>query len=144
MPRTDLLKKGNPTRFVFNDVQRHAFNEIKDRLIQSVNLHSPDPNKPFVLHCDASEFAIAAYLSQIDDNGRECPISFFSKKLTECQKRWLPVEREAFAVVQALNYFEVIVFGWHVDVFSDHDPLKYVICGAPANSKLCRWSINLN
>ena len=23
-------------------------------------------------------------------------------------------------------------------------PLKYVICGAPANSKLCRWSIYLN
>ena len=25
VPLTDLLKKGNPTRFVFNDVQRHAF-----------------------------------------------------------------------------------------------------------------------
>ena len=72
------------------------------------------------------------------------PISFFSKKLTDCQRRWSPVEREAFAVVQALNYFEVLVFGRHVDVYSDHDPLKYVICGAPANSKLCRWSIYLN
>ena len=57
VPLPDLLKKGNPTRFVFNDVQRRAFEEIKDRLIQSVNLHSPDSNKSFVLHCDASEFA---------------------------------------------------------------------------------------
>ena len=117
VPLTDLLKKGNPTRFTFNDVQRRAFEEIKARLINSVNLHSPDPNKPFVLHCDASEFAIAACLSQIDDNGEEYPISFMSKKLSDCQRRWSPVEREAFAVVQALNYFEVIVFGHHIDIY---------------------------
>ncbi len=56
----------------------------------------------------------------------------------------MPEERDAFAIVQALNYFEVMVFGRHIDVYSDHDPLQYVVRGAPANSKFYRWSIFLN
>jgi hypothetical protein len=144
VPLSDLLKKGNPTRFVFNDVQRRAFEEIKSRLCHSVSLYSPNPDKPFILHCDASEYAVSGCLLQMDDDGQEYPIAFMSKKLSECQRRWSPIEREAFAIIQSLDYFEVIIFGHHVDVYTDHDPLKYIICGAPANSKLARWSIYLN
>ena len=111
--------------------------------MSTTKLNTPDPNKPFVLHFDASEYAIGACLSQINDEGHERPIAFMSKKLTGCQRRWSPVEREALAVVHALNYFDVIVYGCHFDVYTDHDPLKYVICGAPSNSKLCRWSLSL-
>ena len=142
-PLTDLLKKGNPTRFVFNDIQRRAFNEIKSRLIHSVSLHSPDPDKPFILHCDASRYAIASCLSQIGDDGLEYPIAFMSKKLSETQQRWSVVEREAYAIVRSLDNFEVLIFGHHVDIFCDHDPLRFIICGAPNNSKLCRWNLYL-
>ena len=118
VPLTDMLKKGQPTKFVFNERQRDAFNLIKERLISSTELYTPDPNKPYVLHCDASEYAIGACLSQINDEGQECPIGFMSKKLSDCQRRWSPVEREAFAVVHALNYFDVLVYGCHIDVYT--------------------------
>jgi hypothetical protein len=144
VPLTDLTRgKNRQAKFVLNEKQRKAFNDIKERLMNTVNLHSPDPKKPFVLHCDASDSAIAACLAQIDDKGEEYPIAFMSKKLSDCQRRWSTIEREAFAVVYALNYFNVMTYRSHVDVYSDHDPLKYIVTGAPGNAKLCRWSLAL-
>jgi len=79
VPLTDLLKKGQPTKFVFNERQRDAFNLIKERLMSTTKLNTPDPNKPFVLHCDASEYAIGACLSQINDRDKNV-------QLLSCQK----------------------------------------------------------
>ena len=125
VPLTDLLKKSSPKKFVLNVEQRRAFNEIKRLLKSSVELTSPDPCKPFVLQCDASDYAIGACLSQMDENSVECPIAFMSKKLSDVQRRYAPIEREAFAVIYALNYFDVLIYGRRVEVFTDHDPLKY-------------------
>jgi hypothetical protein len=136
---TDMLKKNRPLRFVFHDQQREAFNLIKLKLTTVVPLMNPDLSKPFILHCDASEHAIGSSLSQLDDNGVVRPIGFMSKKLSECESRWNVVEREAYAVLKSLMFFDVILFGAHIDVYVDHDSLKYVISNPQNNSKLCRW-----
>ena len=44
-------------------------------------------------------------LSQTDENDWERPIAFCSKKFNEKQKAWSTIEREVFAVLEALNRF---------------------------------------
>ena len=73
----------------------------------------------------------------------ECPISFFSTKLTATQKNWSTIEREAFAVLLALKKFRQWSFGSKIIIHSDHNPLTFLTESAPKSSKPMRWSLAL-
>ena len=57
--------------------------------------------------------------------------------------RWATIEREAYAVLSALNKFDTWVFGARVLVVSDHNPLTYLTQGMPQGAKLARWALAL-
>ncbi|GFV00099.1 retrovirus-related Pol polyprotein from transposon opus [Trichonephila clavipes] len=92
---------------------------------------------------DSKATAIGACLSQNDEKGKENPIAFFSKKLTETQTRWATIEREAYAVIEALKRFDSWIFGAEIEVISDHNPLTYLTLTTPQSAKLTRWALAL-
>jgi hypothetical protein len=92
---------------------------------------------------DASDYAVAGYLSQVEGDGLEHPLSFYSIKLNGAQKAWATVHKEAFAVIAALKKFRNWVFGAEINVYSDHNPLTFITEGAPKNAKLMRWCLAL-
>ena len=61
-PSCRLLEKD--TTFVFDKAYRHAFIEIKKRLISTSIIIAPDWNIPFDIMCDASDFAIGVVMEQ--------------------------------------------------------------------------------
>jgi hypothetical protein len=76
---------------------------LKRQLENMPSLYTPNFLKPFQLYTDASSGAVGGCLAQYDDEGKEKPIAFFSKKLTPTQMRWSTIEREAYAVLEALK-----------------------------------------
>ena len=91
---------------------------------------------------DASNYTVAGYLSQYDEN-TECPLAFFSLKLNGTQKTWAAVHKEAYAVIAALKKFRNWVFSVEIHVHSDHNPLSFLTESAPKNAKLMWWSLAL-
>ena len=75
-PLLDLLKKDAP--FSWKEKQQTAFDYLKKKLIEAPILQYPDFNKPFVLFTDASGDGIGAVLSQLNDDGKECVITYAS------------------------------------------------------------------
>jgi hypothetical protein len=144
VPLTEMTKNRCPKNFVLNSLQRHSFQTLKDKLSSSEVLHSPRYDRHFIISTDASEYAIGACLSQLNDDGIECPISFVSNKLTDTQCRWAVVEKEAYAIVYALEKFSTIVFNCRIVVYTDHNPLQYLTRCAPSSAKLMRWALHLN
>lgn len=142
-PLTELTKSKQTNHLVFNDEQRNAFVAIKNSLTNAEFLNSPDYTKPFEIHTDASNYAIGACLCQRDDKGIEKPISFFSNKLTDTQQRWSTIEKEAFAVIASLQKFDVMVFGSSINLYTDHNPLTYLVQSVPKSGKLTRWALAL-
>ena len=98
-----------------------AFNEIKDKIAHSI-LYLPTPEDQLLLHVDASESCVGACL--VTDKGQ--PVSFASKKLSETQKRWSVLDKEAFAIVWSIQKFRNFLLARKFVVFSDHKPLKYL------------------
>jgi hypothetical protein len=62
----------------------------------------PDPDRPFVIGTDASDFAIGATLQQDHGKGLQ-PVAYLSHKLSEAQRKYPVHEKELLAIIQALR-----------------------------------------
>ncbi|GBL99975.1 Retrovirus-related Pol polyprotein from transposon 17.6, partial [Araneus ventricosus] len=143
LPLTDLTKKNIPNKIPWNEEAELAFQALKRELTRMPSLYTPQLDKSFQLYTDASATAIGACLAQTGDDGNEKPIAFFSKKLTPTQMRWATIEREAYAVLEALKKYDTWIFGARIQVISDHNPLTYLTQQTPHSAKLTRWSLAL-
>ena len=56
----------------------------------------------------------AGILSQTEEDGNEYSTAFYSKKLSDTQRAWSTIEKEAFAVLEALNRFRSWIFGYKI------------------------------
>ncbi|GFX83691.1 retrovirus-related Pol polyprotein from transposon opus [Trichonephila clavipes] len=117
--------------------------KIKGTTDKAPSLYTPNLSKPYQLYSDGSVTAIGVCLSQNDEKGKENPIAFFSKKLNETQTRWATIEREAYAVIEALKRFDSWIFGAKIQVISDHNPLTYLTSTTPQSAKLTRSALAL-
>jgi hypothetical protein len=78
-----------------------------------------------------------------DDGSGEMPIAFCSQKLNQTRQAWSTIEREAYAVIVALNKWHNLIFGAPIVVYSDHNPLTYIVECATNSAKLTRWALAL-
>eukprot|EP00794_Sanderia_malayensis_P010577 gene10577-11699_t len=140
-PLHRLLQKD--VKFEWNNNCQDSFEDLKDQLISSPILGFPDTNKDYVLYTDASDVGIGAVLTQKDKDGADKVISFASKAFSSAEKNWTTTEKEAFAVVWALQYFHPYVYGRHVLVFTDHRALQWIKGMKHPNGKLARWILKL-
>ncbi|GJW13129.1 reverse transcriptase domain-containing protein, partial [Tanacetum coccineum] len=85
-PLTKLLEKDTP--FEFDDECQKAFELLKEKLTCAPVIVSPNWNLPFELMCDASDFAVGAFLGngyvKMDKN--EAKWTKPSTRLEECKK----------------------------------------------------------
>ena len=98
--------------------------------------------EPFGIYCDASHAAVGNQLVQRRDDGTEVPISFASSKLSGAQLSWAAVE-EAYYVIWELKEFRTWIFGAHITIFLDSNPLTFLSSSAPKSAKLTRWALAL-
>jgi hypothetical protein len=117
-------KKGSKKAVQWSESDIESFNELKQRLAQELSLFQPDFEQPYILRCDASEFAIGAVLSQMK-NDKECPVGFYSRKLASSQLNWAPREKEMYAVVAALLKWSGVINFQPVLVTTDHRAIEH-------------------
>ena len=75
-PLTKLTGNNN---WNWTEIQQTAFEELKKEVTSERTLIIPQPGKPFRMEMDASNFAVAAILSQEDNEGRWRLVAFMSK-----------------------------------------------------------------
>lgn len=68
---------------------------------------------------------LGAVLVQINADGPRV-IAFGHKALTDCEKRYCQIEKEALALVWAVEHFRIYLFGKEFDLISDHKPLETI------------------
>ncbi len=140
-PLTDLLSTSK--QFVWSYDCNYAFNAAKDLLCHCPVLSDPNFALAFKLPVDASSAGAGAVQLQEDSAGIEHPVSYFSKKFTKCQQRYSTIEKEALALLLALQHFEVYLGGScnPVVVYTDHNPLVFLGRMCNSNQRLMRWSL---
>ena len=66
--------------------QDAAFIKVKELLTSAPVLHFPRYHKSFIIHVDASDRGVGAFLAQKEDNEELAIIAYFSKRLTSSQQ----------------------------------------------------------
>ncbi|XP_029166467.1 uncharacterized protein K02A2.6-like isoform X1 [Nylanderia fulva] len=140
--RLKLNKTTNIQKYWTSD-QNIAFQDLKESLskIKTLGYYNPDDKTQVI--ADASPVGLGTVLIQIDSNGPRI-IAYGSKSLTDCEKRYCQTEKEALALVWAVEHFKIYLFGKEFELISDHKPLE-IIFGQ--RSKPCarieRWVLRL-
>ena len=119
-----LIKKD--VEFNWGIEQGKAFSELKNKLCTAPVLLAPDYNKEFHLTSDASGVGIGAVLSQLDDNGCERPIAYYSRQLKGCERNYSTYDQELLALTAGLKHFRHYVEGNRVNLYTDHKALIFL------------------
>ena len=135
-PLRAMLKKDNV--FHWEDQQTRSFQQVKT-LIAKANttpLRYYYRNLPVTVQVDASLRGLGACLIQ-KHKGKDQPIAFASKSLTDAETRYANIERELLAIVFACQRFSTYLLGQSFVAESDHKPLEMIAMKNLANVPPC-------
>ncbi|UYV84041.1 K02A2.6-like [Cordylochernes scorpioides] len=144
-PLHRLLNKRNCWKW--KEVEDRAFREAKN-LIQSDLLLTPyDARKPLVLACDASPFGVGAVLSHVEER-MERPIAFASRTMSQTERRYAQIDKEALAIIFGISKFYKYLYGRDFKIITDHKPLLGIFnpnkpIPQMLSPRMMRWSLTL-
>ncbi|XP_055615229.1 uncharacterized protein K02A2.6-like [Toxorhynchites rutilus septentrionalis] len=114
----------------FGNEQKEAFDDLRNELSNGVRrLGYFDPKDVTELYIDASPVGLGAVLVQRDPSSTPRIICFASKGLTPTERVYPQTQREALAVVWAVEKLYFYLFGLHFTIFTDHKTLEYIFGG---------------
>jgi len=97
------------------------FESLKLDIVNSV-IKSISGDEPLVVESDASNYALAEKLIQ---NGR--PLAFFSRSLSNCEKKHPSIEKEAYAIVEELRKRRHFLIGRQFKLIIDQEAVPFVL-----------------
>lgn len=120
VPMRKLLKKQNA--WLWGPEQEKAFKQIKLMLSSFPTLVKFDLKKKHRITADASCHSIGAALLQLEKEFWK-PVGYASRTMSDTEKRYAQIEKEALAVTWACQKFDFFLVGTHFEVETDHKPL---------------------
>lgn len=140
-PLRKLTKKD--VAFEWGEDQQNAFANLKEQLSNPTTLGYYKLSDRTQLYADASPVGLGAVLVQFDGTEPRY-IPYASKSLSDTEKRYCQTEKEALALVWAVERFHFYLFGRSFELITDHKALEVIFS---SKSKPCarieRWVFRL-
>ena len=148
-PLTQLLRGHSSTKaksrnkeqavWTWNEEQESAFQKLKQRLTEAPVLAYADGNLDFELHIDGSRIALGAVLYQRQE-GILRVIAYGSRSLSPSESNYSAHKIEFLALKWAVTErFHDYLYGAHFTVYTDNNPLTYVLTSAKLDATGHRW-----
>jgi len=158
--RVSRLRTGKNRRtvagFQWGELQQKSFNHIKNAIISNA-VYGGDNGRQYHLATDASRTGVGAVLLQLIDlpagtlaspknRNKQRIVMFISKPFTKPETRYSATEREALAVVRALEEVHWLILGspFSTKVYTDHKTLIWLLQKDDAHGRIARWQVRLS
>ncbi|GBG88171.1 hypothetical protein CBR_g46659 [Chara braunii] len=122
----------------WSDECEAAFKRLKHALMNHEVLMVPDPQKPFIVTTDASQYGIGTVLTQ-QDGKKLRPIEYMSKKMPSKKLAKSTYEKELHALYKALVHWRHFLLGRFFYLRTDHQTLKWIKTQPTLSDALKRW-----
>jgi hypothetical protein len=139
-PLTDLTHDNHP--WSWGEKEQTAFDTLKQKLSTADVLAHPDPKRQWIIHTDASEFAIAGVLSQKQADDTVRPVAYFSRKMSGAETKYDSIhEKELLALVKAVEHWRCYLEGsaFPVLLYTDHKGLSWLNTQKELTGRQTRW-----
>ena len=128
--------------FPLFDSAIRAFQNLKKDIANSA-IAAINPSALLIVETDASDSAISASVRQ---HGR--PVAFFSRTLSKSERRHTTIEKEAYAIVEALRKWRHYLIDRHFYLITDQKSVSFMFNPKTSseikNEKIARWRMELS
>ena len=144
-PLNSLLR--DDIKWVWGKEQEKAFKLSKLNLLNSEALVHFNPKLPITIVADSSAYGVGAVLCH-DIDGQERPVTFASRTLSQSERNYSQIEKEALAIIFALKKFHNYAWGQNIKIVTDHKPLLGIFSPEKpippmASGRIQRWALML-
>ena len=119
-PLNELLRSDRC--WIFDSVQKQAYNDVKKLVSSNQVLAFYDPNKETRITSDASSYGLGGALWQLHDQVWK-PVTFCSRSLSEAERKYAQIEKECLSVVWTCERLQRYLVGLNFCALTDHKPL---------------------
>ena len=117
---------------------------MKDLCTKTLILAYADYKKPFQLQTDASDLGLGAVLYQNDSHGNQRVIAYASCSLSNTERNYSVHKLEFLALKWAVtDRFHEYLSGGQFDVYTDNNPLTYILTSAKLDATGQCWVTSL-
>ena len=107
-------------------MEEASFQSLKEALSTAPVLVSPDPELPYEVFTDASDFALGAVLLQNQGKNNQ-PIAYLSRKLSPTERRYPIGDKEMLGIYYALTEWRCYLEGAKFKVNSDQSSQPHLV-----------------
>ena len=121
-PLRDLLSVKN--EWVWGPAQSQSFLAMKTELSSPDKLLAHyDPLAETQVPADASPYGLGAVMTQKQENGEWRPVAYNSRALSDVERRYAQIKKDALAVTWACERLSDLLIGKTFPLKTDHKPL---------------------
>ena len=136
----DNAKKTN-SKIDWSPKCKEAFLKLKQICTSTPVLAYANYKKCFGAHTDASELGLGAVLYQEREDGTMCVITYSSCSILNAEGRYHSSKLEFLALKWAVcEHFHEYLYGRTFDVFTDNNPLTYVLTSTKLDATI-QWQM---
>ena len=143
-PLRDLTKKGK--QFHWSQEHEQSFQQIKKLLTSAKVMAYYDQSKETELTTDASPTGLSAILVQKTPGKQDGRVvAYASRTLSPVEQRYSQTEREALAIVWAIEKLHTYLFGSHFKLNTDCKPVQLIFDNPKSKppARIERWNLRL-
>ncbi|CAM5080373.1 unnamed protein product [Natator depressus] len=143
-PLQELLQRSSTSVWTM-DAQA-SFETVKDLIVHSPILALFSPALPTIVTTDASDYGLGAALTQLHEDNTERTVAFASRALSNDERKYSTVKKEALACVWATEKWRTYLWGCTFKLRTDHSPLTTLLTMkglGRAGYRIARWSARL-
>jgi len=132
--------------FQWTHKAQQPFDIIKQALTSDTAIAYFDKNKKTELFTDASPTGISAIFSQKATGKDDRKIvSYVSRTLSDVERPYSQTEKEALAIIWAIEGFHIYLYGAKFTFFTDCKPIQMILCNPSSrpSARMERWYLRL-
>ena len=108
-----------------------------------------DPSLPLKLDCNESAYGVGAVLLHTFPNGDERPVAYASRTLTQTERGYAQIQKEALSLIFWVKKFHQYLYGRKFFLVTDHKPLLTILgpkkeLPTLAAARFQRWAVLLS
>ena len=137
---TCLIWKNIPWKFDF--FYQDAFNSLKKAFTSTPILTYWIPNAQLIIETDASDYALTAILSIVNEDNEVHPVAFHSRTFTAAELNYDTHDKELLAIFEAFKIWRYYLEGpaYPINVVTDYKNLEYFSTTKVLTWRQVQWS----